>query len=131
MKNLSRGGAVVLWSLMLLAVSGCGGPQDTIKELQNEVSAYAAAPSDEAAAEIDGMFTRLDGQIGQLRESGDAAGADALAKQRDALQAQYVAAQMTASLLRAKDAAAGIGEAFRKAGEAFGQAIKGDSGEAQ
>ena len=77
------------------------------------------------------MFTRLDGQIGQLRESGDAAGADALAKQRDALQAQYVAAQMTASLLRAKDAAAGIGEAFRKAGEAFGQAIKGDSGEAQ
>jgi hypothetical protein len=50
MKNLSRGGAVVLWSLMLLAVSGCGGPQDTIKELQNEVSAYAAAPSDEAAA---------------------------------------------------------------------------------
>ena len=115
----------------LAALCGCDKPQDTLQKLQNEISAYASSPSDEAAAKIDADFVRLDEQITQVRNGGNSSEADALAKRRDTLQAQYAAARMTASLLKAKDAAASVGEAFRKAGEAFGQAIKAGSTEEQ
>jgi NH3-dependent NAD+ synthetase len=124
MKTFVRSVSALMAVSMVLVMPACQTPEDTINELRNEVSAYAAQPSDAAAAKIDEMFTKLDGQIAQLRNGGDVSAADALAKERDALQAQYAAARMTASLLKAKEAAAGIGEAFRKAGEAFGQAIK-------
>ncbi len=131
MKTSFRFPCAGLFVAALLVLPSCDKPQDTLKALQSDVSAYAANPSDEAAAKIDANFTRLDGQIAKLREGGDAAGADASARQRDALQAQYAAARMTASLLRAKEAAVGVGEAFRKAGEALGQAIKGATNEGQ
>ena len=70
----------------------------------------------------------MDEQIAKLRQDGKAAEADTLAQQKAALQTQYAAARMTASLLKAKEAAAGVGEAFRKAGEAFGEALQGQSG---
>jgi uncharacterized lipoprotein YajG len=113
-------------AVMVLVFSpGCERPQDTLKALQAEVSAYASNPSDEAAAKIEANFTRLDEQIAKLRRNGEAAEADTLAQQKAALQTQYAAARMTASLLKAKEAAVGVGEAFRKAGEAFGEALKG------
>ena len=114
-------------ALVALVLAGCDQPQDTLQTLQTEVSAYASKPSDEAAAKIDANFTKLDQQIAGLRESGKADDATSLANQRDALQAQYAAARMTASLLKAKEAAANVGEAFRKAGDAFGQALMGGS----
>lgn len=108
-------------------VPGCDRPEDTLTTLQTDVASYAANPTDPAAAAIDEKFSRLDAQIAKLRDRGRTDEAASLANRRDALQAQYAAARMTASLLKAKEAAAGIGEAFRQVGEAFGQALKGAS----
>ena len=107
--------------------AGCEKPENTLRTLQDEVSAYASKPSDEAAAKIDANFTKLDAQIADLRGSGKTDQAERIAQQRDALQAQYAAARMTASLLKAKEAAANVGEAFRKVGEALSQTLKGVS----
>ena len=107
--------------------TGCEKPENTLRTLQDEVSAYASKPSDEAAAKIDANFTKLDAQIADLRGSGKTDQAESIAQQRDALQAQYAAARMTASLLKAKEAAANVGEAFRKVGEALSQTLKGVS----
>jgi len=95
--------------------------------LRQDVSRYSAEPTNEAATKIDFGFARLDAQIAKLHDRGKTAEADNIANQRDALQAQYAAARMTASLLKAKEAAANVGEAFRKVGEALGQAIKNAS----
>ena len=114
---------LVLSAVVLFSVPGCPKPQDTLQTLQKEVSAYAAAPTDEAAAKIDASFNRLDGQIAKICADGKIAEAGNLGQQRDALQAQYAAARMTASLLKAREAAAKVGEAFRTASEAFGQAL--------
>ena len=118
---------LVLSTVGLFFVPGCDKPQDTLQTLQKEVSAYAAAPTDEAAAKIDEGFTRLDSQIAKTRADGKTAEAGSLGQQRDALHAQYTAARMTASLLRAKEAAANVGKAFREAGEAFGHALQDGS----
>jgi hypothetical protein len=107
--------------------TGCEKPENTLRTLQDEVSAYTSKPSDEAAAKIDANFTKLDAQIADLRGSGKTDQAESIAQQRDALQAQYAAARMTASLLKAKEAAANVGEAFRKVGEALSQTLKGAS----
>ena len=107
--------------------TGCEKPENTLRTLQDEVSAYTSKPSDEAAAKIDANFTKLDAQIADLRGSGKTDQAESIAQQRDALQAQYAAARMTASLLKAKEAAANVGEAFRKVGEALSQTLKGVS----
>ena len=107
--------------------TGCEKPENTLRILQEEVSAYASRPSDEAVAKIDAHFAKLDAQITDLRESGKTDQAETIANQRDALQAQYAAARMTASLLKAKEAAANVGEAFRKVGEALSQTLKGVS----
>jgi len=131
MKALGRGRMGVLCVLCAALISGCQKPEDTVESLQNKLSLYAAQPSEEASAEIDGLFARLESQIEKLRVSGQSAEADSLTKQRDALQAQYAAARMTASLLKAKEAAVGVGEAFRRAGEAFGQALRSGSGESE
>ena len=125
---LRVGAACVLFAVLLC---GCQKPEDTVKSLQSELSSYATQPSEEASSKIDGLFAQLDEQIERLRAGGKSAEADALTKQRDALQAQYAAARMTASLLKAKEAAVGVGEAFRRAGEAFGQALKSGSGESE
>jgi uncharacterized lipoprotein YajG len=119
--------ALVLSAVVLFSMPGCPKPQDTLQTLQKEVSAYAAAPTDEAAAKIDEGFTRLDSQVAKIRADGKTAEAGSLGQQRDALQAQYTAARMTASLLKAKEAAANVGKAFREAGEAFGQALQDGS----
>ena len=113
--------------LGLVLLPGCEKPQDTLKTLQEDVSSYAVNPSDAAAAKIDAHFAKLDTQLIKLRDAGKTEEADNIANQRDALQAQYAAARMTASLLRAKEAAANVGEAFRKVGEALGQALKNAS----
>lgn len=111
-----------VWSFVVL---GCGSPQDTVDALQKEIAAYPTDHSDAAASRIDEQFSRLAGQIKKLQESGKSAEADSFARQRDALQAQYAAARMTASLLKAKQAAEGLGEAFRQAGESIGEAFRG------
>jgi Spy/CpxP family protein refolding chaperone len=118
---------LALAAVAAAGLSGCDSPQGTLRALQTGISAYASAPTDEAAANIDANFSKLDGQIGNLRQDGKTGEADNLARQRDALQAQYAAARITAGLLKAKEAAATAGEAFRQAGEAFGQALKSGS----
>lgn len=120
---------VVVAGVVMMIWSGCAKPQDILQTLQTEVSAYASKPSDEAAAKIEADFERLDEEIAKLRQDGQTARADDLAQQEAALQAQFLAARMTVSLLKAKEAAQGIGEAFRKAGQAFGEALQGPSGE--
>jgi len=125
MKPLPRLLTLAVAAMVLIFSPGCERPQDTLKTLQVEVSAYASNPSDEAAAKIEANFTSLDEQIAKLRQDGKATEADTMAQQKAALQTQYAAARMTASLLKAKEAAVGVGEAFRKAGEAFGEALKG------
>lgn len=117
----------VLFVACLPFLSGCERPEDTLDGLRQDVSRYSAGPTNEAAAKIDAGFATLDAQIAKLRDRGKTAEADNIANQRDALQAQYAAARMTASLLKAKEAAASVGEAFRKVGEALGQAIKNAS----
>ena len=117
----------VLFATSLPFMSGCERPEDTLDNLREEVSRYSTGPTDESAAKIDAGFAALDAQIAKLRDRGKTAEADNIANQRDALQAQYAAARMTASLLKAKEAAANVGEAFRKVGEALGQAIKNAS----
>jgi len=114
-------------TMAAVLLAGCEKPESTLRTLQDEVSAYASKPSDEAAAKIDANFTKLDAQIADLRGSGKTDQAESIAQQRDALQAQYAAARMTASLLKAKEAAANVGEAFRKVGEALSQTLKGAS----
>lgn len=111
----------------VLHLSACEKPQDTLRVLQEDVAAYSAKPSDEIAARIDAGFAALDAQVAKLRERGKTEEAESIASQRDALQAQYAAARMTASLLKAKEAAVNVGAAFRKVGEALGQAIKNAS----
>lgn len=108
-------------------LAGCEKPENTLRTLQEEVSTYASKPSDEVVAKIDANFAKLDTQITDLRESGKTDQAENIANQRDALQAQYAAARMTASLLKAKEAAANVGEAFRKVGEALSQTLKSAS----
>lgn len=117
-------------SIMLL-LPACEKPQDILQTLQAEVSAYASKPSDEAAAKIEADFKRLDEMIVKLRADGRTAEAEDLTRQKAALQTQFLAARMTASLLKAKEAAQGIGEAFRKAGEAFGEAWQRQSGKSE
>ena len=114
-------------AMALVLFTGCEKPENTLRTLQDEVSTYTSKPSDEAAAKIDAHFAKLDTQITDLRESGKTDQAETIANQRDALQAQYAAARMTASLLKAKEAAANVGEAFRKVGEALSQTLKGAS----
>lgn len=117
----------LLFAACLPFLSGCERPEDTLDSLRQNVSRYSAGPTDDAAAKIDAGFAALDAQIAKLRDRGKTAEADNIANQRDALQAQYAAARMTASLLKAKEAAANIGEAFRKVGETLSQAIKNAS----
>jgi len=114
-------------AMVSVLLAGCEKPENTLRTLQDEVSFYASRPSDEAAAKIDANFTKLGAQITDLRGSGKTDQAESIARQRDALQAQYAAARMTASLLKAKEAAANVGEAFRKVGEALSQTLKGAS----
>lgn len=118
---------VLLTVFTVICLSACEKPQDTLRELQDDVSAYAANPSDGIAARIDTGFAALDTQIAKLRDRGKTAEAESIASRRDALQAQYAAARMTASLLKAKEAAVNVGQAFRKVGEALGQALKNAS----
>lgn len=117
----------VLFAACLPFLSGCERPEDTLDSLRQDVSRYGASPSDEAAAKIDIGFAALDAQIAKLRDRGETAEANSIASQRDALQAQYAAARMTSSLLKAKEAAANVGEAFRKVGEALSQTLKNAS----
>ena len=131
MKAFTRFCVCASCAFLLALLSGCQKPEDVVKTLQSELSLYATQPSEEASAKIDGLFARLDEQIQKLQTDGQSAEALALTKQRDALQTQYAAARMTASLLRAKEAAVGVGEAFRRAGEAFGEALKSGSGEGE
>jgi hypothetical protein len=120
--------AAALLAVILFSAPGCDSPQDTLQSLRKEVSAYATSPTDAAAAKIDEGFARLDGQIAKARAAGQTAEATSMGQERDALQAQYAAARMTASLLKAKEAAANVGEAFRKAGEAFGKTLQNGAG---
>ena len=118
---------ILLTVFAVLNLSACEKPQDTLRALQDDVSTYSATPSDDLAARIDAGFAKLDTQVAKLRDRGKTAEVESIASQRDALQAQYAAARMTASLLKAKEAAVNVGQAFRKVGEALGQALKNAS----
>lgn len=126
MKNLRT-----LLLVATLGLSACGSPQDTVADLQREISAYPNAPTDEAATSIQNSFARLEEQITKLRNDGKTSEADDFARQRDALQAQYAAARLTSSLLKAKQAAEGVGQSFRAAGEAIGQAFRAPDSDAR
>jgi hypothetical protein len=110
--------------LAVLVVAGCDSAQRTVDTLQKEIATYPSAPSAEAAEKIEQSFDRLDQKIGRLRSAGKIQEAESLDQQRQNLQAQYLAARMTEGLQKMKQAAEGLGAAFREAGEAFGTAIK-------
>ncbi|MGA0093309.1 MAG: hypothetical protein ACO3J2_03320 [Chthoniobacterales bacterium] len=108
----------------LLALAGCDNPDRLLRGLQDDISAYAAEPNSAQAQKIEAGFTRLDDEIAGLRERGNKADADRLARQTDALRVQYAAAQMSDGWQKVKDAATGVGEAFRQAGQSIGEAFK-------
>lgn len=110
---------------MAAALAACDSTQSTIDTLRRNIAAYPSHPTEEAAAAIDADFDQLDAQIAKLQSSGRAPDLAALKQQRDDLHAEYASARVTASLLKAKRAAEGLGEAFRKAGETLGDAFKG------
>ena len=77
----------LLAAAVVYAVPGCDKPEDILNVLQKDVAAYAASPTDAAAAEIDAKFSRLDARIARLRSGGRIDEATSLANRRDALQA--------------------------------------------
>ncbi len=115
---------LLLVTLVALLVAGCDSPRSTVESLQREIGAYSADPSEAASDRIDNLFAQLNGQIAKLREAGRTEQAADFARQRDALQAQFATARLTATLLKAKQSAEGLGEAFRQAGESLGNALR-------
>ena len=115
---------VLFVMLATLLAAGCDSPRNTVESLQREIGAYSGDPSEAASDRIDNLFARLDGQIAKLREAGRTEQAADFSRQRDALQAQFATARLTATLLKAKQAAEGLGEAFRQAGESLGEALR-------
>lgn len=110
--------------LAILGLTGCDSPKKTALELQGEIAEYASKPGSEAAAKIEQGFAKLDGQIAQLRSSGHQEEADMWQRERDALQVRYASAAVTGNLQGIKRAAENLGEAFRQAGQAFGEALQ-------
>lgn len=120
----------LLIPVALLGLPACDNPQNTVRQLQDDISAYAAEPTRERAAKIEEGFARLKKQIIRSVESGDNEGARSLNRQSDALRAQYAAASVGAGLQKVQEAALGVGEAFRQAGKSIGEAFKdGDAGD--
>lgn len=117
---------VALAALVCL-LSACDSSRFLIDALRRDIAAYPSDPTEKAAAAIDANFARLDARIAELQSAGRHADASAMIQQRDALRAQYTGARVGASLLKAKQAAEGLGEAFRQAGESLGEAMKGDN----
>ncbi|MBE2179845.1 MAG: hypothetical protein IAE97_05185 [Chthoniobacterales bacterium] len=108
----------------MLVLAGCDSPKKTALELQGEIAEYTAKPGSEAASRIEQNFARLDEQIAQLRASGHLDEADMWQRERDALQLRYASAAVTGNLQGVKRAAENLGEAFRQAGQAFGEALQ-------
>lgn len=108
----------------VLGLAGCDSPKKTALVLQDEIGAYAAKPAPETASKIEGNFAKLDGQIAKLRSSGNDAEADMWQRERDALQLRYASATVAGNLQSVKKAAENLGEAFRQAGQAFGEALQ-------
>ena len=111
--------------VMAVALAACDSTQSIIDALRRNIAAYPSQPTEEAAAAIDSGFDQLDAQIAKLQSSGRESDVAALRQQRDDLRAEYASARVSASLLKAKRAAEELGEAFRKAGESLGAALKG------
>ncbi len=107
-----------------LVVAGCDSTHRTADTLQKEIAAYPSDPSAGAAEKIERSFDLLDREIEELRSAGKSPEAESLEQQRQNLQAQYIAARMTEGLQKMKQAAEGLGTAFRQAGETIGEAIK-------
>jgi len=120
-----------LGALGLLSVlSACDNPDRMLRDVRDGISAYAADPTSAEAQEVEAGFDRLNEEVARLREGGHTAEAQSLARQTDSLRAQFAAAQMAAGLQKAGEAARGIGEAFRHAGQSIGEAFNGDASNA-
>ena len=111
-----------------VAVVACDSPQSTIDTLRSNIAAYPSRPTEDAAAAIEVGFNRLDTQIANLQSAGRDSDVAVLRQQRDDLRTEYTSARVSSSLLKAKRAAEGLGEAVRRAGETLGDAFKGVAG---
>jgi len=110
------------------ALSSCDSPRKTAESLGATIAEYSAHPRPETAAKVEKEFTLLDAQIEKLRSGGGAVEADIWQQERDALQLRYNAAQMAGNIQNVKQAVQELGNAFRKAGQELGDALKDNSG---
>jgi len=110
------------------ALSSCDSPRKTAESLGATIAEYSAHPRPETAAKVEKEFTLLDAQIEKLRSGGGAVEADIWQQERDALQLRYNAAQMAGNIQNVKQAVQELGNAFRKAGQELGDALKDKSG---
>lgn len=108
----------------VLGLAGCDSPKRTALALGDQISSYTKAPDPEAAAKIEQGFARLDKQIAELRDSGQFAEADIWQRERDSLQMQFAAATFAGNVQNVRKAAENIGQAFRQAGQAIGEALQ-------
>lgn len=114
----------VLAVLALLALAGCDSPERTTASLQRELASYSEKPEPATAARIEAGFERLDGQIAKLRAAGRDQEANTWQQECDAMRLRFTAAKMAGSIQNMKQAAQNLGNAFRQAGEALGDALK-------
>jgi len=115
--------------LCLAAVlSSCDSPRKAAESLGVTITEYSAHPRPETAAKVEKDFTLLDAQIEKLRAGDRGVEADIWQQERDKLQLRYAAAQMAGNIQTVQQAAQELGNAFRKAGQAIGDALKDKSG---
>ncbi len=117
----------LLGCALLVLLPGCDSPQKTADTLRRDIAAFPAAPDAEASRKIEENLSRLQVQIDKLRSAGKDAEANGWQQELTSLQIQYAGARVGAGLQKAKQAADGIGEAFRQAGQSIGEAFGGKS----
>lgn len=117
---------LVLLSLLALGhlLSACNNPQNLVKHLEEQISAYSAQPTSAAEQEIYANFARLDSEIARLETRGQNSAARELASQRANLRARFEAAKLASGLLKARQSLENFGETVRQVGEQIGESLR-------
>ena len=114
----------VLLVLAALVLAGCDSPERTTASIQRDLASYSEKPDPATAARIEDGLNRLEAQIVKLRAAGRGTEADTWQQECDAMRLRFTAAKMAGSIQNMKQAAQNLGNAFRQAGEALGDALK-------
>ena len=113
-----------LAAFALLALAGCDSPERTSASLRHDLDAYSQSPEAATAVKIEAGFGKLAGQIDKLRAAGRTGEADTWQQELDVLRLRFTAAKMAGNIQNMKQAAENLGDAFRQAGQALGEAFK-------